>query len=308
MSRSLGSTWFTTCPSIATVPALTVSRPATMRSRVDLPQPEGPTTTTSSPSATSQLMPCTTSRPPNDFRTPSRVRVAILRVGKAENGGVIAVSGDGAVARQQRYLLAAGLRDEHPVERIARVERQCRHRLAVVGRDRQQIIAAGCVKQLFVRPDPAEAHQNCTFPQADDADEHGSCCVDRALLAGGQAVRGPSHPQKDMRVYEESRGHLFLSESLISWARLSADSSKSLMTSSGKEKSPASQRSSSSLDTHRCFRSPYTICFFSGNGPRHATGRPLRVRTMRSPASARATRAAKPAFACAIDTSATKPP
>src|SRR5712671_4168027 len=77
MSRSLGSTPLTIRPSIATVPALIVSSPATMRRRVDLPQPDGPTTTTSSPSATAQLTPCTTSRVPYDFRTPSRVTVAI---------------------------------------------------------------------------------------------------------------------------------------------------------------------------------------------------------------------------------------
>src|SRR5882724_11942122 len=77
MSRSLGSTPLTMRPSIATVPALTVSSPATMRNRVDLPQPDGPTTTTNSPSATAQLTPCTTSRVPYDLRTPSRVTVAI---------------------------------------------------------------------------------------------------------------------------------------------------------------------------------------------------------------------------------------
>ena len=46
--------------------------------RVDLPHPDGPTTTTSSPSATAQLTPCTTSRAPKDLRTPSRVTVAIF--------------------------------------------------------------------------------------------------------------------------------------------------------------------------------------------------------------------------------------
>src|SRR5438094_7404056 len=76
MSRSLGSTPLTIRPSIETVPALIVSSPATMRRRVDLPQPDGPTTTTSSPSATAQLTPCTTSRVPYDLRTPSRVTVS----------------------------------------------------------------------------------------------------------------------------------------------------------------------------------------------------------------------------------------
>jgi hypothetical protein len=42
-----------------------------MRSGVDLSHPDGPTTTTSSPSATAQLTPCTISRGPKDSRAPS---------------------------------------------------------------------------------------------------------------------------------------------------------------------------------------------------------------------------------------------
>src|ERR1700755_2248100 len=45
------------------------SRPASMRSRVDLPQPEGPTSTTNSPSSIGIVTPCRTSKLPNDFRT-----------------------------------------------------------------------------------------------------------------------------------------------------------------------------------------------------------------------------------------------
>ncbi len=53
MSLSLGSSSFTTRSPIAIFPELIVSRPATILSSVDLPQPEGPTMTTNSPSATS---------------------------------------------------------------------------------------------------------------------------------------------------------------------------------------------------------------------------------------------------------------
>ena len=53
MSRSAGSRSLTTRSPIRSVPEVTVSRPATIRSSVDLPQPEGPTSTTSSPSAMS---------------------------------------------------------------------------------------------------------------------------------------------------------------------------------------------------------------------------------------------------------------
>ena len=49
-SRSLGGRSLTTRPPMETVPPVMVSSPATMRSRVLLPQPEGPTSTMNSPS------------------------------------------------------------------------------------------------------------------------------------------------------------------------------------------------------------------------------------------------------------------
>ncbi len=59
MSRSAGSSLFTTRSPILSVPLVIVSSPATIRSSVDLPQPEGPTSTTISPSAMSSEMPFT---------------------------------------------------------------------------------------------------------------------------------------------------------------------------------------------------------------------------------------------------------
>ena len=50
MSRSFGGTSFTTRSPIESVPALIDSSPAIMRSIVLLPQPDGPTSTTNSPS------------------------------------------------------------------------------------------------------------------------------------------------------------------------------------------------------------------------------------------------------------------
>src|SRR5579872_2260259 len=52
MSRSPGPASFTLIPSIERLPALMSSRPAIIRSRVDLPQPEGPTITMNSLSRT----------------------------------------------------------------------------------------------------------------------------------------------------------------------------------------------------------------------------------------------------------------
>ncbi len=67
MLRSLGSRSFTTRPSIAISPEVMVSSPATMRSSVDLPQPEGPTITTNSPSPMSTSMPWITLTAPKDL-------------------------------------------------------------------------------------------------------------------------------------------------------------------------------------------------------------------------------------------------
>ena len=62
MSRSLGATSLTTRPPISIVPALGRSSPATMLSSVDLPQPDGPTSTVNSPLSMSRLIPFNTSR------------------------------------------------------------------------------------------------------------------------------------------------------------------------------------------------------------------------------------------------------
>src|SRR5579859_6093021 len=59
MSRSRGSVSFTCSPSMRIVPPVTSSRPATMRSAVVLPQPDGPTSTISSPSAMDRSSPLT---------------------------------------------------------------------------------------------------------------------------------------------------------------------------------------------------------------------------------------------------------
>src|SRR4051794_3798377 len=69
MSRSFGATLFTTRPPMAISPAVIFSSPAIMRSSVDLPQPEGPTRMTNSPSSISTLTPCSTSVEPNALRT-----------------------------------------------------------------------------------------------------------------------------------------------------------------------------------------------------------------------------------------------
>ena len=55
MSRSGGATVVTSRSPIRTVPAVTFSRPAIIRSSVDFPHPDGPTSTTNSPGRTSKV-------------------------------------------------------------------------------------------------------------------------------------------------------------------------------------------------------------------------------------------------------------
>ena len=55
MSRSFGGRSVTSRSPIQIAPALISSRPASMRSEVDLPQPDGPTKTMNSPSPISRL-------------------------------------------------------------------------------------------------------------------------------------------------------------------------------------------------------------------------------------------------------------
>ena len=65
MSRSIGSTSLTTRPPMLISPELTLSSPAIIASSVDLPQPDGPTSTTNSPGSTSRSMSCNTACAPN---------------------------------------------------------------------------------------------------------------------------------------------------------------------------------------------------------------------------------------------------
>ena len=64
-----GASAFTTCLSNDMVPLVISSRPAMSRSRVDLPQPDGPTNTMNSPDFTSRSTPLMTLTGPNDLVT-----------------------------------------------------------------------------------------------------------------------------------------------------------------------------------------------------------------------------------------------
>src|SRR5690242_9505511 len=77
--RLAGGTLVTSRPSIRMRPPVTSSRPAIRRSKVVLPQPEGPTKTTNEPSWISSEAPWMILVAPNAFSTFSRVMLPICR-------------------------------------------------------------------------------------------------------------------------------------------------------------------------------------------------------------------------------------
>ena len=69
MSRSFGGRLLTTRSPMRISPAVMFSSPAIIRSKVDLPQPDGPTSTTNSPSPIEMSTPWMTSVAPKALRT-----------------------------------------------------------------------------------------------------------------------------------------------------------------------------------------------------------------------------------------------
>ena len=64
MRRLAGGVSVTSASSMKHCPSVIVSSPAIMRSSVDLPQPDGPTSTQKPPSGTAKEMPFTALKPP----------------------------------------------------------------------------------------------------------------------------------------------------------------------------------------------------------------------------------------------------
>ena len=69
MPRFWGGTGVTSSPPITTEPASGCSSPATIRSSVDFPEPDGPSRATSDPSGTSSETSSSAVKPANRFET-----------------------------------------------------------------------------------------------------------------------------------------------------------------------------------------------------------------------------------------------
>src|ERR1700709_2866523 len=78
ISRSRGGTSLTTSPSIQISPEVISSSPAIIRNVVDLPQPDGPTSTTNSWSEISRSIPFTAWTPPSYSLTTLRTDTSAM--------------------------------------------------------------------------------------------------------------------------------------------------------------------------------------------------------------------------------------
>src|SRR3954462_11791806 len=145
MSRSFGGTSLTTSPPIMMSPPVMSSRPAIIRSVVDLPQPEGPTSTTNSWSAMSRSMPRTASTSSYFLTTLRNVTSAmsstLCRAG-GQAGNVIVHQE--RVDDQRRCGAEQGAgHDLPPVEHVALDQRgddaDRQHQLVCRGREHQWI-------------------------------------------------------------------------------------------------------------------------------------------------------------------------
>src|SRR3954467_13254094 len=79
--RSRGAFWFTRVPPMSMSPEVMSSNPTIMRSRVDFPQPDGPTRIMNSPSAMSRLTSLTAGKPSPYCLTMCRISTDALRSG-----------------------------------------------------------------------------------------------------------------------------------------------------------------------------------------------------------------------------------
>src|ERR1043165_1409975 len=145
MSRSFGGTSLTTSPSTAISPPVMSSKPAIMRSVVDLPHPDGPTSTTNSLSAMSRsiaLTASTSSKRLTTLRSETCAMHSTLRCAGSEAGDVIIHQERVDDQRRRRAEQRAG-HDLTPVEHVAldqsRDDADGEHKLICRGGERQRI-------------------------------------------------------------------------------------------------------------------------------------------------------------------------
>src|SRR5258708_8284594 len=112
--RRRGGWRVTSTPSISTAPRLGRVKPAIMRKVVVLPQPDGPSSTTNSPGATSMLTSSTAASAPNALLTPHSATPAGRR--PAPSGGRTAGAASGPLTSSGADLAGPALAPALQVE------------------------------------------------------------------------------------------------------------------------------------------------------------------------------------------------
>src|SRR5438046_1819953 len=170
MSRSLDSRSFTTRSSMAMLPAVMSSNPASMRSSVDLPQPEGPTSTVNSPSAMSKPMPWMILVEPKLFSTLRKDTDAMcfpraLALDRASREAADHVALERVVDRRRRQRVDQTRRHQQLPRRIVGREKaaegHAQRRALVVGekKERVQVLVPRQQQRVGAHSDERRQHQ-----------------------------------------------------------------------------------------------------------------------------------------------------
>src|SRR5215204_5115755 len=144
MSRSFGGTSFTTRSPIAIAPSLIRSRPATIRSAVDFPHPDGPTRIRNSPSATWRVRSSTaTTGPGYTFVTWSNATRAIALALQTLGGDAAheVPLGEQEQDDHRQHRHDVGGRDEVPLRVVGSLEGrepELQRERVLVGEDRHE--------------------------------------------------------------------------------------------------------------------------------------------------------------------------
>src|SRR3954471_11688485 len=115
MFRSCGSTSFTTWPPIRTSPLVGDSRPAVMRSTVVFPEPDGPTSTTNSPSSITSSNASTAIVPPAKTFVSSRYSMLAIALASVPRGRDAVAVPERAPLRDAPLGLVVDVDDSEPL-------------------------------------------------------------------------------------------------------------------------------------------------------------------------------------------------
>src|ERR1700722_430733 len=123
MPRLLGSRWVTSAPSISMMPESVSSRPAMAFSSVDLPQPDGPSSTVKSPASIGRSMSFSTRNWPNDCESPETETADMSALDRAGGDAAHKIASRDKIDQQRRERRKRGRGGVHVI-----LDHPCRKR------------------------------------------------------------------------------------------------------------------------------------------------------------------------------------